>query len=65
MVGKVKHLVNRAGRYHARLVAPKEMRDSVSKSELRKPLEGRLPPSPQTFARCGRAASTSDCRGKA
>lgn len=40
MVGKVNHLVNRSGRYHARLVAPKEMRDSVSKSELRKPLGG-------------------------
>lgn len=40
MAGKVRHLVNRSGRYFARLVVPKELRDSVGKTELRAPLGG-------------------------
>jgi hypothetical protein len=40
MAGKVRHLVNRSGRYHARLVVPKDLRDVVGKSELRTPLGG-------------------------
>jgi integrase len=40
MAGKVRHLVNRSGRYHARLVVPKDLREIVGKSELRAPLGG-------------------------
>jgi hypothetical protein len=40
MAGKVKHLVNRSGRYHARLVVPKDPSGIVGKSELRAPLGG-------------------------
>ena len=40
MAGKVRHLVNRSGRYHARLVVPKELRGIVGKTELRAPLGG-------------------------
>src|SRR6056297_2976088 len=40
MAGKVRHLVNRSGRYHARLVVPKELRTIVGKTELRAPLGG-------------------------
>ena len=35
MVGKVKNLVNRSGRYHARLVVPKDLRGIIGKTELR------------------------------
>lgn len=38
MVGKVRHLINRRGRYHARLVVPKDLRGVVGKTELRTPL---------------------------
>jgi len=38
MVGKVKNLVNRSGRYHARLVVPKDLRGIIGKTELRTPL---------------------------
>ena len=38
MAGKVRHLVNRSGRYHARLVVPKDLRKIVGKTELRLPL---------------------------
>lgn len=38
MVGKVRHLINRSGRYHARLVVPKDLRKIVGKTELRSPL---------------------------
>ncbi|MEO9630979.1 MAG: DUF6538 domain-containing protein [Sulfitobacter sp.] len=38
MAGKVRHLINRSGRYHARLVVPKDLRDVVGKTELRSPL---------------------------
>jgi len=38
MAGKVRHLINRSGRYHARLVVPKDLRQAVGKTELRKPL---------------------------
>jgi len=38
MAGKVRHVVNRSGRYHARLVVPKELRGIVGKTELRTPL---------------------------
>ncbi len=38
MVGKVRHLVNRSGRYHARLVVPKDLSGIVGKTELRSPL---------------------------
>jgi len=40
MAGKVRHLINRAGRYHARLVVPKDLRGIVGKTELRAPLGG-------------------------
>lgn len=40
MAGKVRHLVNRKGRYHARLVVPKDLRGIVGKTELRTPLGG-------------------------
>ncbi|AGI68475.1 phage integrase [Octadecabacter antarcticus 307] len=40
MAGKVRHLVNRSGRFHARLVVPKDLRAIVGKSELRLPLGG-------------------------
>lgn len=40
MAGKVRHLINRSGRYHARLVVPKELREVVGKTELRSPLGG-------------------------
>jgi hypothetical protein len=40
MAGKVRHLINRNGRYHARLVVPKELRGIVGKTELRAPLGG-------------------------
>lgn len=40
MAGKVRHLVNRSGRYHARLVVPLELRGVIGKTELRTPLGG-------------------------
>ncbi len=40
MAGKVRHLINRSGRYHARLVVPKDLRRIVGKTELRAPLGG-------------------------
>tara|TARA_R110002051_G_scaffold30487_1_gene70521 strand:- start:28063 stop:29631 length:1569 start_codon:yes stop_codon:yes gene_type:complete len=40
MAGKVRHLINRSGRYHARLVVPKDLRSIIGKSELRTPLGG-------------------------
>jgi len=40
MAGKVRHLVTRSGRYHARLVVSKEPRGIVGKTELRTPLGG-------------------------
>ncbi|MDE4096680.1 DUF6538 domain-containing protein [Phaeobacter gallaeciensis] len=40
MAGKVRHLINRSGRYHARLVIPKDLRGIVGKAELRAPLGG-------------------------
>ncbi|WP_260093152.1 DUF6538 domain-containing protein [Phaeobacter inhibens] len=40
MAGKIMHLVNRKGRYHARLVVPKDLRGIVGKTELRSPLGG-------------------------
>lgn len=40
VAGKVRHLLNRSGRYHARLTVPKELRSVVGKRELRKPLGG-------------------------
>ncbi|MGJ8626750.1 MAG: DUF6538 domain-containing protein [Sulfitobacter sp.] len=38
MAGKIRHLINRSGRYHARLVVPKDLQAIVGKTELRKPL---------------------------
>jgi hypothetical protein len=38
MTGKIRHLINRSGRYHARLVVPKGLRQAVGKTELRAPL---------------------------
>jgi len=38
MAGKIRHLINRSGRYHARLVVPKDLRGIVGKTELRSPL---------------------------
>ncbi len=40
MTGKIKNMVNRNGRYHARLVVPKDLRRIVGKTELRTPLGG-------------------------
>ena len=40
MAGKVRHMVTRSGRYHARLVVPKVLREIVGKTELRAPLGG-------------------------
>ncbi|WP_241525932.1 DUF6538 domain-containing protein [Pseudophaeobacter leonis] len=40
MAGKIRNLVNRSGRYHARLVVPKDLREAVGKTELRTPLGG-------------------------
>ena len=40
MAGKIRNLVNRSGRYHARLVVPKDLRGIVGKAELRMPLGG-------------------------
>ncbi|MCE8555282.1 hypothetical protein KBY29_13300 [Ruegeria pomeroyi] len=40
MAGKVRHLATRSGRYHARLVVPKDLRGIVGKTELRTPLGG-------------------------
>ena len=40
MAGKIKNMVNRKGRYHARLVVPKDLRGIVGKTELRTPLGG-------------------------
>lgn len=40
MAGRVRHLVNRSGRYHARLVVPKDLRGIVGKTELRASLGG-------------------------
>jgi integrase len=40
MAGKVRHLINRSGRYHARLVVPQDLRKIVGRTELRKPLGG-------------------------
>ncbi|WP_439526379.1 DUF6538 domain-containing protein [Roseovarius mucosus] len=40
MAGKVRNLVNRDGRYHARLVVPKDLRRIIGKTELRTPLGG-------------------------
>ncbi len=37
MAGKVRHLVDRSGRYHARLVVPKDLRGIIGKVELRTP----------------------------
>jgi len=40
MTGKIKNMVNRSGRYHARLVVPKDLKGIVGKTELRMPLGG-------------------------
>ncbi len=40
MSGKIMNMVNRSGRYHARLVVPKGLRSVVGKTELRTPLGG-------------------------
>lgn len=40
MAGKVRHLIDRNGRYHARLVVPKELRGIIGKTELRSSLGG-------------------------
>jgi hypothetical protein len=40
MAGKVRNMVNRSGRYYARLVVPKDLRGFVGKTELRLPLCG-------------------------
>ncbi len=40
MAGKIRNMVNRKGRYHARLVVPKDLRGIIGKTELRTPLGG-------------------------
>ena len=38
MAGKVRYLIQRDGRYHARIVVPKALRSTVGKTELSSPL---------------------------
>jgi len=38
MAGKVRHLLLRGGRYYARRIGPKELREFIQKNELRIPL---------------------------
>ncbi len=38
MAGKIRHMINRSGRYHARLVIPKDLRGIIGKTEVRSPL---------------------------
>jgi len=40
VASKVRNMVNRNGRYHARLVVPKDLRGIIGKTELRTPLGG-------------------------
>lgn len=40
MAGKIMHMAERRGRYHARIVVPKDLRAVIGKTELRKPLGG-------------------------
>ncbi|MET4102300.1 hypothetical protein ABIE58_001730 [Roseovarius sp. MBR-78] len=40
MAGRVRNMVNRNGRYNARLVVPKDLRGLIGKTELRSPLDG-------------------------
>ena len=40
MAGRVRNMLNRSGRYYARLVVPKDLRGLVGKTELRLPLGG-------------------------
>lgn len=40
MAGKVRHMVTRSGRYQARLVVPKDLREIIGKTELRASLGG-------------------------
>ena len=40
MTGKIKNLVNRLGRYHARLVVPKDLCEAIGETELRATLGG-------------------------
>jgi integrase len=40
MTGKIKNMVDRNGRYHARLVVPKDLREIVGRTELRTALGG-------------------------
>ncbi len=40
MAGKVRNMAERKGRYHARLVVPKDLRSIIGKTELRTPLGG-------------------------
>lgn len=40
MAGRPRNLVDRNGRYHARLVVPKDLRGIIGKTELRTPLGG-------------------------
>lgn len=40
MAGKVRHLIERNGRYHARLVVPKDLRGIIGRTELRTALGG-------------------------
>lgn len=40
MAGKIRHMINRRGRYHARIVVPTDLRPVIGKTELRSPLGG-------------------------
>lgn len=40
MAGKIRHMINRSGRYHARLVVPKDLKGIIGKTELRISLGG-------------------------
>jgi len=40
VAGKIRNMVNRSGRYHARLVVPKGLRDIIGKTEIREALGG-------------------------
>jgi hypothetical protein len=35
MAGKIRYMINRSGRYHARLMVPKDLREVIGKTELR------------------------------
>nr|WP_321510300.1 DUF6538 domain-containing protein [uncultured Celeribacter sp.] len=59
MAGKVRHLVTRSGRYHARLVVPKELRRIIEKTEIRTSLGGDYRKQPGVYAGSFRLSAVS------